>query len=160
MFALCRDYVHQKLPASAVKMQAYCCSHSDVRHDHLRISRMLLEKLRLLECSLHGDRRNDREWLELILHPAFREITRSGVMVNRSETITALLSEKDEPFILSSDFRLTEMGCGSALLHYRTFCADGSHPSLRSSYWICSDEGQWMLFFHQGTPAAGTEVHG
>jgi len=82
---------------------------------------MLLEKLRLLECSLHGDRRNDWEWLELILHPAFREITRSGVMVNRSETITALLSEKDEPFILSSDFRLTEMGCGSALLHYRTF---------------------------------------
>ncbi|MDV2905229.1 DUF4440 domain-containing protein, partial [Phytobacter diazotrophicus] len=30
---------------------------------------MLLEKLRLLECSLHGDRRNDREWLEQLLHP-------------------------------------------------------------------------------------------
>lgn len=121
---------------------------------------MLLEKLRLLECSLHGDRRYDREWLELILHPAFREITRSGVMVNRSETITALISEKDASFILSSDFRLTEMRCGSALLHYRTCLADGSHPSLRSSCWICSDEDQWMLFFHQGTPAAGTEVQG
>lgn len=121
---------------------------------------MLLEKIRLLECSLHGNRRSDREWLELILHPEFREITRSGVMVNRSETITALLSEKDAPFILSSDFRLIEMGCRSALLHYRTFYADGSHPALRSSCWICSDEDQWMLFFHQGTPAAGTEVHG
>lgn len=119
---------------------------------------MLLEKLRLPECRLHGDRRKDRAWLELILHPEFREITRSGVMVNRSETITALLSEKDAPFILSSDFRLTEMGCGCALLHYQTFCADGSHPALRSSCWICSDEGQWMLFFHQGTSAAGTEV--
>jgi len=116
---------------------------------------MLLEKLRLLECSLHGDRRNNREWLELILHPEFREITRSGVMVDRSETITSLLSERAAPYTLSSDFRLTEMGCGGALLHYRTFCADGSHHALRSSYWICSDEGQWTLFFHQGTLAAG-----
>lgn len=116
---------------------------------------MLLQKLRLLECSLHGYRRNDREWLELILHPEFREITRSGVTVDRSETIASLLSEKAAPYILSSDFRLTEMGCGYALLHYRTYYADGSHHALRSSCWICSDEGQWTLFFHQGTPAAG-----
>ena len=116
---------------------------------------MLLEKLRLLECSLHGGRRNDPEWLELILHPEFREITRSCVTVDRSETIASLLSEKAAPYILSSDFRLTEMGCGYALLNYRTFYADGSHHALRSSCWICSDEGQWTLFFHQGTPAAG-----
>ncbi|WP_442797215.1 nuclear transport factor 2 family protein [Pantoea vagans] len=121
---------------------------------------MLLEKLRLLEYSLHNDRRNDRAWLELILHPEFREITRTGVMVNRSETITVLLSEKAALCILSSDFRLMEIGCGCALLNYRTFYADGSHPALRSSYWICSDEGQWTLFFHQGTPAAGTDVQG
>ena len=89
----------------------------NVRLNHLRISRVLLEKLRLLECSLHGDRRNDPEWLELILHPEFREITRSGVTVDRSETIASLLSEKAAPYILSSDFRLTEMGCGYALLH-------------------------------------------
>lgn len=116
---------------------------------------MLLEKLTLLECSLHGDRRNDPEWLELILHPEFREITRSGVTVDRSETIASLLSEKAAPYILSSDFCLTEMSCGYPLLHYRTFYADGSHHALRSSCWICSDEGQWTLFFHHGTPAAG-----
>lgn len=74
---------------------------------------MLLEKLRLLECSLHGDRRNDRDWLELILHPEFREITRSGVMVNRSETITALLSEKDAP--LYSQQRFPAHGDGQQL---------------------------------------------
>ncbi|WP_397324390.1 DUF4440 domain-containing protein [Pantoea agglomerans] len=127
----------------------------NVRLNHLRISRVLLEKLRLLECSLHGDRRNDPEWLELILHPEFREITLSGVTVDRSETIASLLSEKTAPYILSSDFCLTEMGCGYPLLHYRTFYADGSHHALRSSCWICSDEGQWTLFFHHGTPAAG-----
>lgn len=117
---------------------------------------MLLEKLRLLECSLHGDRRNDRVWLEQLLHPEFREITRSGVMVSRSETISSLLSEKTGLPILSSDFRLTEMGIGYVMLHYRTVFADGSRPALRSSCWLCSEEGQWMLFFHQGTPAGDT----
>ena len=116
---------------------------------------MILEKLRLLECSLHGDRRNDREWLELILHPEFREITRSGVIVDRLDTITSLLSENTASYILSSDFRLTEMGCGCAILHYRTINANGTCPALRSSSWLCSDEGQWSLVFHQGTPEAG-----
>lgn len=116
---------------------------------------MLLEKLRWLECSLHGDRRNDRQWLELILHPEFQEITRSGVMVDRSDTITSLLSENTPSHIISSDFRLTEMGCGCAILHYRTFNIDGSCPALRSSSWLCSNEGQWTLVFHQGTPEMG-----
>jgi len=115
---------------------------------------MLLEKLRLLECSLHGDRRNDREWLERLLHPEFHEITRSGLMVDRSETITSLLDEKTASAIISSDFRLTEMARGCVMLHYRTSYADGSRPALRSSCWLCSEEGLWTLVFHQGTPAA------
>ncbi|WP_314725619.1 DUF4440 domain-containing protein [Serratia ficaria] len=83
-------------------------------------------------------------------------MTRSGVMVDRSETITSLLSEKTASPIISSDFRLTEMAGGCAMLHYRTSCADGSRPAWRSSCWLCSEEGQWTLFFHQGTPAAGS----
>lgn len=114
---------------------------------------MLLETLRLLECSLHGDRRRDREWLESLLHPEFMEITRSGFIVNRSETISCILSEKTTSPILSSDFRIIEMGRGCVILQYRTFYADGSCPSLRSSHWLCSEEGQWALIFHQGTPA-------
>ncbi|WP_334365219.1 DUF4440 domain-containing protein [Enterobacter hormaechei] len=125
-----------------------------VRQNHMRMNRMLLEKLRLLECSLHGARRNDCEWLERLLHPEFREITRSGLMVDRSETITSLLGEKTASAIISSDFRLTEMARGCVMLHYRTSYADGSRPALRSSCWLCSEEGQWTLVFHQGTPAA------
>ncbi|MBP2199087.1 DUF4440 domain-containing protein [Pantoea cypripedii] len=115
---------------------------------------MLLETLRLLESSLHSDRRCDREWLEGLLHPEFREITRSGLIVDRSETISCLLSEKTASPILSSDFRIIEIGRGCVILQYRTFYAEGSCPSLRSSYWVCSEEGQWTLIFHQGTPAA------
>ncbi|MCW2457681.1 UNVERIFIED_ORG: hypothetical protein M2414_005455, partial [Rahnella aquatilis] len=29
----------------------------------IRVRKMLLEKLKALECSLHGVRRNDRKWL-------------------------------------------------------------------------------------------------
>lgn len=116
---------------------------------------MLLETLKALECSLHDARRNDREWLERLLHPDFREITRSGVRVDRAETIASLLSEKTTPPVLSSDFELTPVGEGCVILHYRTFHVDGSREALRSSCWLLSEEERWTLVFHQGTPAAG-----
>jgi len=115
---------------------------------------MLLEKLMLLECSLHGDKHNDRDWLQHLLHPDFQEITRSGMMVDRSDTIMSLLSEKAASPIISSNFRLTEISETCAILLYRTSDADGSRPALRFSYWLLSEEGQWTLIFHQGTPVA------
>lgn len=79
---------------------------------------MLLKKIRLLEFILHDDRQNNREWLERLLPPEFLDITRSSVMVDRSETITSLLNEKTSLPIISSNFRLTEMEGGCAMLHY------------------------------------------
>ncbi|WP_370461827.1 DUF4440 domain-containing protein [Rahnella sp. RcJ3] len=108
---------------------------------------MLLEKLKALECSLHGARRNDRKWLEQILHPEFREITRSGVIVDRAETIASLAVELSPTIILSSDFRLLSIGEYCAILHYKTFNSDGSRASLRSScWWVYSDRGNgsWL----------------
>lgn len=115
---------------------------------------MLLEKLKMLESALPGARRNEREWLEQILHPEFREITRSGVLVDCAETIDSLVAEAGGPSILSSDFRLISSGDNFAILHYRTFNPDGSRASLRSSCWECTVSGQWKLIFHQGTPEA------
>lgn len=46
---------------------------------------MLLEQLKTLERTLHGSRRNDREWLEQILHDQFREMTRSGMLIVRRQ---------------------------------------------------------------------------
>ncbi len=66
---------------------------------------MLLEKLRLLECSLHGERRNNREWLERLLHPELLEITRSGVMVDRSKTVTSLFPDSFSACLLSARSR-------------------------------------------------------
>ncbi|MBW9431770.1 nuclear transport factor 2 family protein [Atlantibacter hermannii] len=115
---------------------------------------MLLDTLKRLECSLHGSRRKDRKWLEQILHEGFNEITRSGVLVDRAQTIEALSGEDSVPAILSSDFRLISVRDNFAILHYRTVNSDGSRPSLRSSCWEISANGQWKLVFHQGTAAA------
>lgn len=117
---------------------------------------MLLEKLKALECTLHGDKRNDRKWLEHILHPEFIEITRSGVKVDREETIDSLTGEECVPAIRSNDFRLISIKEDFAILHYRTFNPDGTWAALRSSCWACSDSGQWKLVFHQGTLEAGS----
>jgi hypothetical protein len=113
---------------------------------------MLLERLKRLECSLHDNKRNDREWLEQILHEEFREITRSGKLVDRTETIEALSTEVGSPIIHSEGFTLTIVRNNFAILHYRTFDPDGSNASLRSSCWEMSGNGQWQLIFHQGTP--------
>lgn len=116
---------------------------------------MLLKTLKALECSLHDARRHDREWLERLLHPDFREITRSGRRVDRAETIASLVCEKTPPPVLSRDFELTHLREGCVILHYRTFHVDGSRESLRTSCWLLSEEDRWTLVFHQGTPAAG-----
>jgi len=115
----------------------------------------LLEKLKALECSLHGARRQERAWLEEILHPEFREITRSGVSVDREETISSLAGEKYRSVITSSDFRLICLTTDSAILHYRTVNPENGLASLRSSCWARSDGDRWQLVFHQGTPEAG-----
>ncbi|WP_369700786.1 DUF4440 domain-containing protein [Pantoea sp. At-9b] len=120
----------------------------------MRTNTMLLDTLKRLECSLHGSRRKDRKWLEQILHERFSEITRSGVLVDRAQTIEALSGEDSVPTILSSDFRLISVGDNFAILHYRTVNPDGSRASLRSSCWKISENGQWKLVFHQGTPEA------
>ena len=39
----------------------------------------ILDEIKALECSLHTARRNDKQWLERVLHQGFREITRSDV---------------------------------------------------------------------------------
>lgn len=117
---------------------------------------MLLETLKRLECSLHSSRRKDRVWLEQILHERFSEITRSGVVVDRTQTIEALLSEDNVPAILSRDYRLINVGNNFAILLYRTVNPDGSRVTLRSSYWEFSANRQWKLVFHQGTPEVGS----
>lgn len=119
---------------------------------------MLLDEIKDLECSLHDARRTDRQWLERVLHQDFREITRSGTLVERQETINALTAETSVLPIASCGFHLQTVDHQCIILTYKTAIMSESGPvraALRSSCWVCNPTIGWQLLFHQGTPAAG-----
>lgn len=121
----------------------------------------ILEEIKALECSLHSARRNDKQWLGRVLHQDFREITRSGAMVDRQQTIAALMTETEGSGIESGDFQLQILGEKSVLLTYKTCVRSGTgdvRGALRSSIWTLTEGTGWQLIFHQGTPAAETLV--
>jgi len=114
---------------------------------------MLLDDMVKRERSLHGARRRELAWLEQILHPDFCEITRSGQLVTRAQTIAALIKEETLPEMLSRNFQLVSTGEMSLILHYQSCDADGSRAALRASHWLRVGQN-WRMVFHQGTPAA------
>lgn len=111
----------------------------------------MIDTLKQLELALQGKQRKDPKWLDAILHKDFREITRSGLIVDRTQTIVALLHQAEIPHYSSDNFILTQPMPESALLTYRTRLSDGSEVTLRSSYWLWQDNVGWQLYFHQGT---------
>jgi hypothetical protein len=117
-----------------------------------------LDQLRQLEVELHHPgARSDRERLERLLHPDFKEVGRSGRAYTR-ETVVRYLSEADvHPGVLSDGFAVAELGPDVALLTYRSAQVPSGgglfNHTLRSSVWVRNDAG-WRLRYHQGTPAA------
>lgn len=115
-----------------------------------------LDEIKALECSLHGSGRADKQWLEKVLHQDFREITRSGVMVDRQYTVDALLTEtQSSQHIIATDFRLQILSDTCVILTYRTVMrgeSGNSRAALRSSCWTLTQDTGWQLAFHQGTP--------
>lgn len=119
----------------------------------------VLEEIKALECSLHGVRRTDGKWLERVLHPDFREITRSGRMVDRQQTVASLTAEAQELNLEADDFHLQMLNEDCAILMYKTFTRAGNEKqryTLRSSCWKKVVGTGWQMIFHQGTPAAET----
>lgn len=116
-----------------------------------------LDEIKKLECSLHSTTRTDKQWLERVLHQDFREITRSGVMVDRQKTIAALTTETEKTGIVAGDFQLQVLSEKCVLLTYKTCVRSDkgdARGALRSSIWTLTEGTGWQLIFHQGTPAA------
>jgi hypothetical protein len=118
----------------------------------------LLQELQSLEVELHHPGvRCSRERLELLLHPDFHEVGRSGRTYSRETVVGHLAAQRSHPVVASDSFALCELGPGVALLTYRSAHveADGRrvNHTLRCSIWIETAAG-WQLRYHQGTPAA------
>jgi ribonuclease HI len=100
-------------------------------------------ELRLLDPAV----REDREEVERLLHPEFREIGASGRLWNRDEMVAAL-AEDPGTGATASEIEARVVGEGVVLLTYVAESAAGR--SLRSSLWV-RGEDSWRVLFHQGT---------
>jgi hypothetical protein len=119
----------------------------------------LLEELQRLEVELHHPGvRCSRERLEELLLPQFWEVGRSGTQYTKATVVHYLLSQTVQPVVESSDFQVTLLAEGCALLTYRSWHREpggsASNCALRSSVWLQSAAG-WQLLYHQGTPCPG-----
>lgn len=105
------------------------------------------------ERALHDPQvRTDPSQVEMLLHPSFREIGRSGRIWTRESTIAAL---RDEPTdgprrgALMSEIHVERPADDLVLLTY-AFDVAGS-TTRRSSLWRVTGRRAELLF-HQGTP--------
>ncbi|MFZ0013885.1 MAG: DUF952 domain-containing protein [Acidimicrobiia bacterium] len=105
-----------------------------------------------LEEGLWLDTRNDPSWMELMLHPEFTEVGRSGRRYGRAETIDASPVDLSVEIPLE-DCRMVLIDEDVAMMRYvsRAHYEDGPAAAERTSIWINTNEG-WRLRFHQGTP--------
>lgn len=118
----------------------------------------LLTTLRDLECELHQPEcRGNRERLEQLLAPDFREFGRSGASYTRDDTLATLPLETEKPQTHAQDFVVHELSDSIVLLTYRAAHLDPSgelfRHTNRSSIWRLDSAG-WQMVFHQGTPTA------
>ena len=116
----------------------------------------LLATLRQLEEALHSNEvRRNPEMIEQLLHSQFEEIGRSGRRYDRAEMVHGLLEGGKIPQVVSSNYTVSLITEGAALLSYDSAHLDETgkpyRKSRRSSLWLQSIDG-WQLRFHQGTP--------
>lgn len=125
-------HVYGPIPTSAVVMTGPYLSH--------------------LEVGLWAEDSSDRrEWLEMLLHPDFSEVGRTGQSFSRQSFIAAgpEAVKMDLPL---DDYQLDLIDEDVALIRYVTHgvyegAAESTH---RTSIWVNTNEG-WRLRFHQGT---------
>jgi hypothetical protein len=121
----------------------------------------LLDTLRTLEVALHQPAvRSDRGRLDALLHPAFREFGRSGVMYTRAEILAEFATAQQRYTVWSQDFVAESISDDLVLLTYRSAHANGAgvldRHAIRASLWQRTERG-WQMRFHQGTATQGFE---
>ena len=115
----------------------------------------LLAQLLQLEQEMHlNSTRKNRDRMETLLDPTFKEIGRSGRSYSRNEILDEFKNEESLPRILVSDANITVVGDDLVLLTYqsRHDSSDAPRPTLRSSLWR-KHGSDWRICFHQGTAA-------
>ncbi|MBI6550597.1 DUF4440 domain-containing protein [Xenorhabdus lircayensis] len=116
----------------------------------------ILKLIRHLEISLHGEKRNNADWLNIVLHDDFLEISKSGYVYTKKIVIDELTTEiKTVSSIFSQSFAMKWLDDNIVLMTYQSYEMDQTgnsfNQALRSSIWQLSSNDKWQLRFHQGT---------
>lgn len=114
----------------------------------------LVETIQNLELSLLATEvRTSREKLDLLLADDFTEYGSAGLVYHKRDTLENLTTNKSPEYYLY-DFEIVQLSESVIQARYKT---DRTNPdgtkltSLRSSLWR-NTNGNWQMFFHQGTP--------
>ena len=115
----------------------------------------LTQKFYDLETTLlKPEVRSSREELEKLLADDFIEFGSSGSIYRKPNTLTNLSTSTDKVVYEVSDFVAKELSENFVLNTFKTKQTINDIDvvvSLRSSIWKKTD-GNWQMFFHQGTP--------
>ena len=122
--------------------------------DQTEFDAVIQRELSLLDPQVRSDPKLIRERL----HPEFVEFGASGRVWDIESILIALSTEADPIEMRAFDFVTTLISPAAILLTYR--CESGEKKSLRSSIWSRTDEGSWILLFHQGTIIDGNLPQG
>jgi hypothetical protein len=98
--------------------------------------------------------RSSQEELDKLLADDFMEFGSSGSVYQKSDTLKSLTTNTDKVVYEVSDFEAKELSENFVLTTFktkRTINDTDSVVSLRSSIWKKAN-GNWQMFFHQGTP--------
>ena len=113
----------------------------------------------LEETLLRPESRRDVEALSKLLADDFREVGASGSVYDKAAILHMLPGDAAPESYVISDFIASELDVYVAMVSYRleTLHAGEAAPrrTVRTSLWRLADGG-WQMFFHQGTPVAGT----
>jgi ribonuclease HI len=108
----------------------------------------VLEEVVALELQLLDPAvRADREAVERLLHPEFREIGASGRLWDRASMVAALAQDPGTG-ARASEIDARFVAEDLVLVTYVTDSDDGH--ARRSSLWVRGEDG-WRVLFHQGT---------
>ena len=109
-----------------------------------------------LELSLlNPEVRSSAEKLDALLADDFMEFGSSGSIYHKPDTLAGLTASTDKVIFEVSDFEAKKLSEDFVLTTFKTKRTIKNDidivVSLRSSIWKKTD-GNWQMFFHQGTP--------
>lgn len=105
------------------------------------------EILRLEKSFFQLQYMNDVNWLNMTLHPDFKEFGKSGAMIHKSEVIESLMQCTRDRDITVYNYEFMQVDVNTFLVHYVTKESDMLY--YRTSLWV--KEECLRLVFHQAS---------